>query len=365
MIDRVLTGLASRGHTVSAVYGGPVTKHSYEVINAGGTYSQYLTAPIICMTRFRTADVLIDVENGIPYFSPIWRRRSSICLVHHVHTDQWHGRFPGSIASLFQAIESRLMPAIYRRRIFLAVSNSTADALCAIGVPREHIRIVESGVDVPSGPLVAKSIDPLFISLNRLVPHKRTDLLLDAWELASAHVPGRLLIVGDGPELSNIRRKAAGISRVDVMGRVSQEMKARLLAESWAVLSTAHHEGWGMSIMEAAAAGTPALAVDAPGIRDAVIDGVTGILVSAPEDELPSALAREWVALTADQPRREALGLAARERAKTFSWDRTIDRWVLVLEEVTNPQNGRALHPTTESVVPSPLRAGLRDRSTA
>jgi glycosyltransferase involved in cell wall biosynthesis len=311
-------------------------EHSYDVVNAGGTYSQYLTAPIICMTRFRTSDVLIDVENGLPFFSPLWRRRPSLCLVHHVHTDQWHGHFPAPIASLCQAIERRVMPAVYRKRIFVAVSNSTADDLCAIGVPRQQIRVVSSGVDLPSGPLAAKSVEPQFISLNRLVPHKRIDLLLKAWELASADMPGRLLIVGDGPELNNLRRQAARIPRVEVMGRVSEEVKERLLAESWAALSTAHHEGWGMSMMEAAAVGTPALAIDAPGIRDAVIDGVTGILVRAPEDELCSTLARAWVALTADQPCRERLGLAARERAKALSWDRTIDRWLVILEDVAN-----------------------------
>ena len=121
-----------------------------------------------------------------------------------------------------------------------------------------------------------------------------------------------------------------------------------------------------MSMMEAAAAGTPALAIDAPGIRDAVIDGVTGILVRAPEDELCSTLARAWVALTADQACRERLGLAARERAKAFSWDRTIDRWLVVLEEVANSVAGEASRPpATEPGVLTPVGTESSDRRTA
>ena len=296
LIDRLLSGLKERGHEVTLVAGGPVAEHEYETVNGGGTYSQYLTAPIICMTRFRRADVIIDVENGLPYFSPLWRRRPSVCLVHHVHTDQWHGHFPRPIATACQAVERRVMPFIYRNRTFVAISNSTADDLVAIGVPRDHIRVIESGVDLPETSSLTRSEEPLFLSLNRLVPHKRVDLLLDAWEIASREIPGRLVIAGDGPELNRLRARAAEIPRVEVMGRVSEETKDRLLAESWAVLSAAHHEGWGMSIMEGAAAGTPALAVDAPGIRDAIVDDVTGVLVHAPDSELPTALATAWVA---------------------------------------------------------------------
>ena len=323
---------------MALVAGGPVAEHEYETVNGGGTYSQYLTAPIICMTRFRRADVIIDVENGLPYFSPLWRRQPSVCLVHHVHTDQWHGHFPRPIATACQGVERRVMPLVYRNRTFVAVSNSTADELVAIGVPRDHIRVIESGVDLPETSSLARSEVPLFLSLNRLMPHKRVDLLLDAWEIASREIPGRLVIAGDGPELDRLRAKAAGIPRADVMGRVSEETKDRLLAESWAVVSAAHHEGWGMSILEGAAAGTPAIAVDAPGVRDAIVDDVTGVLVHAPESELPTALAAAWVALSADSPRRERLGQAAKERVARFSWDVTVDRWQSVLEEVLIPK---------------------------
>ena len=337
LIDRLLLELGSRGHEVTLVCGGPVDKRPYEVINAGGEFSQYLAAPVICnRAALRKADVLIDVENGLPYFSPLWRRKASLCLVHHIHTDQWGDRFPGPIAAACQVVESRIMPAVYRNRIFVAVSESTADDLSDIGVPRSHIRTIESGVDLPAASEVERSAEPLLISLNRLVPHKRVDLLLDAWELAAGRMPGRLLVLGDGPELESLRRRAATLPRVEVTGRVSEEVKNRLLAETWGIVSTAHHEGWGMSIMEAAAAETPALAIDAPGIRDAIVDGVTGILVRAPQSELPAAFADALVQFTSDADGRKRLGVAARERAVRFSWDHTIDRWEAVLEEVAS-----------------------------
>jgi glycosyltransferase involved in cell wall biosynthesis len=336
ILDRLLLGLDARGHEVTLVCGGPVTEHRYDVVQAGGEFTQYLVAPAICATRFRRADVVIDVENGLPYFSPLWRRQPSLCLVHHVHTDQWADRFPGAVAAACRVAESRLMPAVYRNRMFVAVSNSTADDLFAIGIPRSHIRIIESGVDLPAASPVERSEEPLFISLNRLVPHKRVGLLLKAWELAAGRIPGRLLVLGDGPELADLRRQAEALPRVEVRGRVPEAVKNRLLAQAWAVVSTAHHEGWGMSIMEAAAVETPALAMDAPGIRDAIVDGVTGILVRAAENETAAAFADALVDLVSDADARKRLGVAARERAMEFGWEHSIDRWQAVLEEVAS-----------------------------
>ena len=335
LIDRLLVGLAGRGHEVVLVCGGPVSQRAYEVIAAGGTYSQYLRAPWVCMTRVRDADVIIDAANGLPYFSPLWRRRPSLCLVNHVHTDQWRTRFSAPVAATCSAVERHVVPAVYRKRRFVAISHSTADALVDIGVDRERIDVIECGIDVPAGPLPEKSAEPLFVSLNRLVPHKRIDLLLDSWAMAGAAIPGRLVVAGDGPELGALRRQASSIPQVDILGRVSDEEKLDLLRRAWAVVSTSHHEGWGLSILEAAAVGTPAVAVDAPGIRDAVVDGSTGVLVMARDEwELPDAFAKALIDFVHDGERRRSLGAAALRRAREFSWDRFVDRWEEVLSEV-------------------------------
>ena len=336
LMDRVLNGLHQRGHRVTLVCGGPVSEHPYEVIDAGGTYSQYLRAPAICLQRFRKADVVIDVQNGLPFFSPLWRRRPSLCLVHHVHTDQWATRFPRPVARVLQGAERDVMPLIYRHRRYVAISRSTQRALGSLGVPTESVTVIESGVDLHEGDVPPRSDEPLLLSLNRLVPHKRIDLLLRAWEVASPHVPGRLVVAGDGPLLGDLRHQAARLRRVEVLGRVSDEEKVELLARSWGVLSVAHHEGWGMSMLEGAVFGTPALAVDAPGIRDAVIDGVTGQLVPANnESALPEVFGQAMVSFVNEHGRRAEFGAAARRRAQELSWDRSIDRWERVLLEAS------------------------------
>ena len=343
LLDHLLSGLQARGHQITLVCGGPVSDHPFHVVDAGGTYSQYLRVPAICIRHFRDADVLIDVQNGMPYFSPLWRRRASVCLVHHVHTDQWEARFPPPVAGVFRGIERRLMPSVYRNRRYVAVSRSTATSLAAIGVRPETISVIESGVDLPKGPVSARSAEPLLLSLNRLVPHKRIDLLLHAWRLAQTHIRGRLVIVGDGPLLNDVRRQAKTIPRVDVLGRVEESEKENLLAQAWCVLSAAHHEGWGMSVLEGAAFGTPTLAVDAPGIRDAVVDGVTGRLVAVADDrDLPKTLGQAMVEFVEDTAQREQFGEAARHRAAELSWGHSIDRWETFLFDAVSAAASKA-----------------------
>jgi arabinofuranan 3-O-arabinosyltransferase len=140
-------------------------------------------------------------------------------------------------------------------------------------------------------------------------------------------------MAGDGPGLSMLRSRAKGIPGVKVVGRVDEGEKLRLLARSWFLVHAAHHEGWGISIMEAAAAGTPALAANVPGVRDAIVPNETGVLVDALGPDLEAGLAREWIALAGDRERRDALGRKARERAAQYSWTRLIDRWIDILDE--------------------------------
>jgi glycosyltransferase involved in cell wall biosynthesis len=330
LVDKLLVGLADRGHEVALVCGGPVARRPYPVHQAGGTYSQYLVAPWKCATRFRRADVLIDVSNGVPFFSPLWRRRASVCLALHLHGDQWATRFPRPVAAVARYVERRGIPAVYRRRPFVAISESTAASFRSLGVDPTHITVIEPGVDAPVGPATPTSDAPLFVALNRLVPHKRVDVVLEAWRLVQPVTGGRLIVIGDGPELETLRRLSDGIPGVELRGYLDSEEKARLLGHAWFLVQASSHEGWGIVSLEAAAAGTPTLAVNTPGVRDAVIDGVTGVLV---DEATPAAFAAAWTELSSDEPTRIRMGEAARQRARGHTWDLMVDAWLVVLTD--------------------------------
>src|SRR4029077_13179144 len=292
-----------RGHEVALLCGSPVADRPYEVVPLGGAYAQYARAPFAYARRFRDWDVLVDNDNGIPFFSPLWRRRPVVCLVHHLSKEQWRLRFPRPVASLGRALEERAMPRAYRRSLFLCGSRSTASAVVALGVPADRIRLMPMGTPAIPAAEDGRSPEPLFLALGRLGPYKRLDVLVRIWRLGHAQGGGPLVIAGDGPERQTLEQM--GGDGVEIRGRISEDEKERLLRSSWLLVHSALHEGWGMVVSEAAHAGTPALAFDVPGIRDSVSNGETGVLVSS-----ESEFAEEWIALARDLERREMMGAA-------------------------------------------------------
>jgi glycosyltransferase involved in cell wall biosynthesis len=335
LIDELARACADRGHEVALMCGSPTAARRYEIVPLGGEYGQYLRAPLAYARRFQESDVLVDVENGIPFFSPLWRRGPVVCLVHHIHQDQWKLRFPTPLAVLGRVLEERAMPLVYRRSLFLCVSPSTAFALSGIGVPTERIRVLPMGVD--AGPVSdQRSSTPLYLALGRLVPHKRLDLLLQIWEQVRGRVGGRLVIAGEGPERQRIESLAG--DGVEVVGRVSDAEKRELLSRAWLLVHSAFQEGWGIVVTEAAAAGTPTLAFDVPGVRDAVHDGETGVLARTEAE-----FAGEWISLAADRWRRERMGAAARRHAEGISWSDTVDTFLGVLGEAVRRDGSKAV----------------------
>jgi glycosyltransferase involved in cell wall biosynthesis len=324
VVDQLARHLTARGHDVTLLAGGPHGPNPYRSISTGGTYVHYLRTPASFLRRRLRADVVVDVENGVPYFSPLWQRAPVVGLVHHVHTEQWAMQFRPPIAAFGRFVEGRAMPRIYRRRRVVAVSASTAADLVQIGFDPDRIEVIEMGVEVPETPPAPRAETPRFVVLSRLVPHKRVEKALEAWETVRPVVGGELVVIGDGPERGRLERLAG--ADVRFLGTVSDAEKDAALSSAWILVHPAHHEGWGTVVMEAASFGTPSLAYRVRGVRDSVVDGETGILV---DDD--AAFADAWIHLASDEERRSRMSAAARTRALSFSWARSAEAFEKVL----------------------------------
>lgn len=326
LVDRLAEGMTARGDRVTLLCAGPTAERGYRVVENGGTYSQFLRAPLAYWHRLRDADLVVEVCNGMPFFSPLWCRRPLICLVNHMHTDLWQLRFPAPVAAAGRFTEGRLMPLAHRNNLFLTVSDSTAAALRKAGVGEDRIRQICNGVVQPD-PATPRSPRPLFLALGRLTDYKRIDLLLKLWGRVRPVVGGTLVIAGDGPERSRIEAMAG--PGVIVAGRVTEEEKHRLLCAAWLLLHPALIEGWGIVVAEAAIRGTPAVGFDVPGLRDSVVHGQTGLLAGS-EGEFASA----WASLALNHQVREAMGTAARARAERLHWSLAVDGFARVADDV-------------------------------
>jgi glycosyltransferase involved in cell wall biosynthesis len=325
LVDRLAAGMTRRGHSVSLLCGGVTGQRPYTVVRSGGTYSQFLRAPVAYWRGLRDVDLLVEVCNGMPFLAPLWSRRPQICLVNHVHTDLWRMMFPRPVSAAGQFAESTIMPWVHRRNLFLTVSESTAGALREIGVGGDRIRQICNGVVQPD-PLLPRSPEPLFLALGRLTEYKRIDMLLRLWDRVRLVTGGRLVIAGEGPE----RRRLEAMAGPDVefLGRVSEDEKHRLLCSAWLLLHPALIEGWGIVITEAAIRGTPAIGFEVHGLRDSVINGETGILVSG-EGQFASA----WASLAVNRQLAEQMGAAARLRAERLHWSAAVEGFAEVVEE--------------------------------
>lgn len=308
-----------------------------EVFRAGGALSLYPSTALRLLRRFRNVDHVVDCQNGIPFFSPLFLPADVpiVQIVHHVHQDQFATRFGPLLASVGRFLEGRAARRVYGERPIAAVSVSTRQELRRRLGFRGPIFIVPNGV-APVPPVRApRDPDPMIALVSRLVPHKRVDLLLEQLVHTAQVVPGlRVNVVGDGPELPRLRSLAVGLglgSVVTFHGYQPDAVRDELLSRAWLTTVTSAAEGWGCSVIEAASLGVPTVALRVPGIRDAVVDGQTGWLIDD-ATTIGATMGRVLQDL-ADEDHASAVTDACQTWARFFTWDRSAELLAGVLIE--------------------------------
>jgi glycosyltransferase involved in cell wall biosynthesis len=331
-LHEIFGRLARAGHGVDLVASGwPGAAPAAEVggirvRRVGGRHSFALRARGAVRRALAGAayDVVVEDINKVPLYLPTLTRLPFCALVPHLFGTTAFREASWPMAAVVWAAE-RPIPRVYRRAWFHAISDSTRDDLVRRGVPRDRIEVIYPGVD--SGwfhpdPAVARAAAPTFLYVGRLKRYKGVDTALRA--LARARVTRGdvvLQVAGQGDDRPRLERLAAELGlagAVRFLGFVSEQEKRRLMREAWAVVFPSPKEGWGISNVEAAACGTPAVASDSPGLRESVRHDDTGFLV--PHGDA-AALAGRMLALAADAGLVRRLGARAREFATGLTWE--------------------------------------------
>lgn len=313
-------GLEVTQRTSSAV-GLPAaaSRSGYQVVRRGSRYTVFPRGVAAEVLRRGSFDALVEVWNGVPWFSPLWCHKPRITFLHHVHGPMWDQLLPGPLAFLGRSLEARLAPPFYRRTLTLTPSEATRDELLHLGFKPDRVVAVNNGVDDVFQPGGEKAELPTVVCVGRLAPVKRQDQLIEAVAIARQRVPDlQVIIVGEGPLRPVLESRIAGHHAQDwihLAGRLEHDDLVALYRKAWLVTSASLAEGWGLTLTEAAACGTPAVATDVNGHRSSVVDGETGVLV--PLERLGDTLAD----VLRDHPRREAMAAAALARARTLTWE--------------------------------------------
>lgn len=215
----------------------------------------------------------------------------------------------------------------------VALSGYTQDLCLKYGADPDRIAVIPPGVDSPPGGS-RLPLPGLVLVVSRLDnKSKGHDVLLQAVKLARAEVPYvRLVIAGEGRLRAAYEREALRLglgASVDFVGAVDEATKWDLLFRAAVFAMPARierdggGEGFGIVFLEAAACGVPTVAGRSAGAPDAIVDGVTGVLVD-PED--PEEVARALIALLTDTELAERLGAAGIEWARKFRWSEIAPR---------------------------------------
>ena len=349
--ESVAAGLVARGHEVTlltASYPGSLrreTRDGVRYLRAGGRCTVYLRAFLWLLRQPRARfDVVVDVQNGLPFLSRWATRRPVVVLCHHVHREQWHIVFGHTAAGRLVArggwwVESRLAPRVYRDSRYVTVSEISKSDLVRIGVDAAAVTVVHNGAPAAtvSGP---RSPTPEILVLGRLVPHKQVEHAIRAAAGLRASVPGlRLTIAGHGWWEPHVRAEVTRLDAsafVTLLGHVDDADKQRLLGRAWVLATPSAKEGWGLCVVEAAAHGTPSVGYrGAGGLAESILAGRTGLLAEG-EDDFAGQLLR----LLTDPELREQYGEQARRHASNFSWEATTDAFELLLHEVVGRPGG-------------------------
>ena len=299
-------------------------RDGYQVVRRAGRYAIFPRAVLAELRgRHGRRDALVEIWNGVPFFTPLWARGPRVTFLHHHHEKMWPLVLSPKYAHLGTTLETRIAPPLYRRSTIVTLSESSRRELVSkLRLRPDRVRVVPPGIDERFSPGGEKSEHPLIVAVGRLMPSKRFDLLIRAVDQVRRHRPDvELVIVGEGYERDSLTRLIGDLHATEwvrLAGRVNDEDLVALYRRAWVVTSASISEGWGMTLTEAAACGTPSVATRIAGHEDAVVEGVTGLLVD-PDDGLEGPLSQ----ILLDDGTRDRLSAGALAHARNFTWGAT------------------------------------------
>ncbi len=313
-----------------------------QIIRRGGFVTVYIWAAIYYFFKFRSKfDLIIDSENGIPFFSPVYSRVPVVLLVHHVHRDVFFKSLIPPFSWIANFLEAFLMPLVYRRAKVVAVSDSTARQL-AEEVGLETSAIISNGVDTKLYQPSEKSADPVICYVGRLKKYKSVDVLIKSFKQVIAKYPkARLVIAGDGDYRNQLEKIAGDLKlseKISFLGKITDDEKVNLLGKSWVLVQPSYMEGWGITCIEANSCATPVIASNVPGLREAVADGTSGYLFQYGNS---TELAAKLLDILANKKNRLVLSKQSRIWSHKYNWDIQANKFHLLIQQTLEKSDDR------------------------
>lgn len=306
----------------------------YTVYRSGNRFSVYWDAYKLYKRYFEgKVDLVIDQINTIPFFTPLYVKEKKMSFFHQTCKEIWfyEVKFP---FSLFGYLAESLYLRLYKNYPSMVLSTSTKQDLLNLNF--KHIFIIPAGINFKPISRIRKKEKNMLIYVGRLKKSKRIHHIIKALFFVKQKIPDiKLYIMGSGDNKYNeclvkLTKKYDLQKNIDFLGYRNFEKRNELMGKAESILMASIREGWGLTITEANAMGTPAIGYNAPGLRDSIKNGLTGLL----SKDNPQALADKISEFLTNKNLKKKLTKNCLNDSHNYSWDKSAKESLNILEMV-------------------------------
>jgi glycosyltransferase involved in cell wall biosynthesis len=335
--------LIRNGHKVSVLAGGwknckkEESLNGIQIMRYGNRIGPHVALPVHLL-KHRYDMIIADLGHAVPWVSPIILRRTTVVSFLHLHARSLPGQVGKLLAYSITTLE-KLYFIIYNKAPFVTISNTSLEDLENLGIKKKNISLINPGVNSELFHPSIKTEYPSIVYFGGMRPYKRPEESLYLLkELRNRIADLKLTMIGEGISRSGLEMLCEKLDLkecVKFTGRIPDSEVAGIVASSWLNVHSSVTEGWGISIIEAASAGTPTIAFKVPGVADSVENGLNGITV---ENGNRRAMADAALEILRDPKRWWSSSI---EVAKKYSWDRTAESWEKLIKEIVNGRSDK------------------------
>jgi glycosyltransferase involved in cell wall biosynthesis len=334
--------LVKDGHKVIFIVGGfPGGKSEekadgYKIIRLGNKWTVYWQAYRYYKKNLvGWADLVIDEVNTIPFFAKFYVKEKNILFIHQLCREIWFYQMSFPLSLIGYLLEPVYLRLLSDRKV-ITVSESSKKDIMRFGFKAKNIKIISEGIEIEplstlNFQLSTKSNVPTLLAFGAIKAMKRTDQIIEAFEIAKEKIKTLRLVASGkaegkyGKRILKMIKKSKYKGSIEYLGKVNKGKKIEIMQKAHLLCVTSVKEGWGIIVTEANSQGTPAVVYNVDGLRDSVKNNQTGLIT---KEDKPNALAEKIVELIQDKKKYAKLQKAGWQWSKEINFENSYKQFV-------------------------------------
>ena len=315
--------------------------NGYKVIRLGNRWTVYWQVYKYYKKKLIAwADLVIDENNTIPFFTKFYVKEKKILFVHQLCRKIWFYQIFFPLNLLGYILEPIYLYLIHNEKV-ITISQSTKNDLLKYGFKEKNINIISEGIEIESlsdEALMKSDIKynvSTILSIGSIRSMKRTCHIIKAFEIVKNEILDlQLVIAGSaegkyGKKVLKIIKNSKYKHFINYLGKISKKEKIELMQKSHLICVTGVKEGWGLVVTEANSQGTPAIVYNVDGLRDSVRNNQTGVIC---QQNNISNLAENMISLLNNKEKYTLLRKNAWEWSKEINFEKSYINFISIIK---------------------------------